>query len=123
MLPCMLLPLLFGRFLSCDFTASASTLANSRGNGSALAACLLPLASATADPALRSAVASDCAYLGPLFELFHRNPELSFREFETAKRLACRDDARRFVIRRLDRYVMPDRSRPPFRRAPCTASG
>lgn len=54
----------------------------------ALAACLLPLASATADPALRSAVASDYAYLGSLFEHFHRNPELSFREFETAKRLA-----------------------------------
>jgi hippurate hydrolase len=54
-----------------------------------LAACLLPLATATADPALRSAVASDYAYLGPLFEHFHRHPELSFREIETAKRLAA----------------------------------
>jgi len=37
---------------------------------------LLPLASATADPAPRSAVASDFAYLGPLLEHFHRNPAL-----------------------------------------------
>lgn len=54
----------------------------------AIAACLLPLCSATADPTLLSAVAEDYRYLGPLFEHFHRNPELSFREFETAKRLA-----------------------------------
>jgi hippurate hydrolase len=64
----------------------------------ALAACLLPLASATADPALRSAVASDYAYLGPLFEHFHRNPELSFREFETAKRLAAELRAAGFEV-------------------------
>ncbi|MEM9302621.1 MAG: amidohydrolase [Pseudomonadota bacterium] len=38
---------------------------------------------------LRGAVEADYeSYLEPLFIHFHRNPELSFREFETAKRIA-----------------------------------
>ncbi len=46
-------------------------------------------AAARADDALRSAVLADYrSALAPLFEHFHRNPELSFREFKTAERLA-----------------------------------
>ncbi len=42
-----------------------------------------------AEPGLRGAVEADyAAHLGDLFDHFHRHPELSFREFETAKRLA-----------------------------------
>lgn len=64
----------------------------------ATAACLAPFVCATADPALDAAVAGDYAYLGPLFEHFHRNPELSFREFETAKRLATELRAAGFEV-------------------------
>ncbi len=46
-----------------------------------------PLATAAERP-LAAAIADDYAYLGPLFEHFHANPELSFVEVETAKRLA-----------------------------------
>ncbi len=56
------------------------------------AAGMLALAGAGpahADEALREAVAADYrANLWPLFEHLHRNPELSHRETETAKRLA-----------------------------------
>jgi hippurate hydrolase len=43
-------------------------------------------------------VESDYAYLGPLFDHFHRNPELSFLEFETAKRLAAEIEAVGFEV-------------------------
>lgn len=47
------------------------------------------VATTTAD-GLREAIAADYdEYLAPLYVHFHRNPELSFREFETAKRLAA----------------------------------
>ena len=45
---------------------------------------------AQADPALKAAVKADYdAYLGALFTHFHQNPELSFLETETAKRMAA----------------------------------
>jgi amidohydrolase len=45
---------------------------------------------ANAESSLNAAIASDYkANLGPLFETLHRNPELSNREFKTAKRLAA----------------------------------
>jgi hippurate hydrolase len=43
---------------------------------------------AIAEEALADQIAADYEYLWPLFEHFHRNPELSFLEHETAKRLA-----------------------------------
>ena len=44
---------------------------------------------AMADPALRAAIKADYdAHLGALFTHFHQNPELSFLEVETAKRMA-----------------------------------
>ena len=47
-------------------------------------------APALADAELKSAVKADYdAHLGPLFIHFHRNPELSFLEVETAKRMAA----------------------------------
>ncbi len=53
-----------------------------------LAALLLPM-TAFADDALKRAIDRDYdKHLGPLFEHFHANPELSFVEFETAKRIA-----------------------------------
>lgn len=55
-------------------------------------ACISGIASA--DPALRSDVAADySANLEELFLYFHKNPELSFREIETSKRLAAELDA------------------------------
>jgi amidohydrolase len=46
-------------------------------------------ASAAPDPALKSAIATDYSKrLAPLFEHFHRHPELSFMETKTAARLA-----------------------------------
>ena len=54
----------------------------------ALSGALLAPA-AVADEALKQAVAEDYAtYLAPLFEHFHRHPELSFRETRTAARIA-----------------------------------
>ena len=51
------------------------------------ATCSVP---AYADPALKTAVKADYdAYLGALFMHFHQNPELSFLETETAKRMAA----------------------------------
>ena len=45
---------------------------------------------ALADAGVRSAVKADYdSYLGALFTFFHRNPELSFLEVETAKRMAA----------------------------------
>ena len=50
----------------------------------------LPGGDARAQSDLAAAVAADYeTELGALFEHFHRNPELSFREFETSKRLAA----------------------------------
>lgn len=47
-------------------------------------------APAMADPALKAAIKADYdAHLGALFTHFHQNPELSFLEFETAKRMAA----------------------------------
>lgn len=56
----------------------------------ALTLLALPAAMASAaDPALSAAVARDYdARLAPLYEYFHRNPELSFMETKTAARLA-----------------------------------
>lgn len=49
---------------------------------------LWPVTSLSADD-LRQSIAKDYdQHLGPLFEHFHRNPELSMKEFKTAKRLA-----------------------------------
>jgi amidohydrolase len=54
-----------------------------------LAITLFSSVAAAGDDALRQLVAADYeTYLQPLFEHFHRHPELSFREHETAKRLA-----------------------------------
>ena len=53
------------------------------------AAALLAAMPAAAQTNLRDAIAADYdANLKALFEHFHANPELSFREFETSKRLA-----------------------------------
>jgi hippurate hydrolase len=55
----------------------------------ALFALLVPLA-ASADEELADAVRKDYAeYLWPLFDYFHRNPELSLIEHETAARMAA----------------------------------
>lgn len=55
-----------------------------------LAASLIGLASpAFAQGDLRAEIAADYkSKLAPLFDYFHRNPELSHREFKTAERLA-----------------------------------
>ena len=58
--------------------------------GAALGALLLAPSPALADAAVNAAVKADYdAYLGGLFTHFHRNPELSFLETETAKRMAA----------------------------------
>ncbi|MEO0422135.1 MAG: amidohydrolase [Pseudomonadota bacterium] len=55
----------------------------------AVTAGLAPLAQAELTPEqLERAIDADYAYLGNLFVHFHENPELSFREEQTAKRLA-----------------------------------
>lgn len=58
----------------------------------ALAALLLTVAAPTAAtdiPALQKAIAADWqAHLAPLYDHFHRNPELSFVEVNTAARMA-----------------------------------
>lgn len=57
-----------------------------------LATAILCLATSglSADSTLRQAVEADyAAHLGDLFDHFHRNPELSFREVETAARLSA----------------------------------
>ena len=57
--------------------------------GATLGALLLAPAPALADAATKKAVKADYdAYLAPLFTHFHQNPELSFLETETAKRMA-----------------------------------
>jgi hippurate hydrolase len=61
-----------------------------------LSALLLP-AGARAD-SIGEQVAADYEYLGPLFEHFHRNPELSFLETETAARLAAELEAAGFEV-------------------------
>jgi len=51
-------------------------------------ACLLLVPAAQSDETLTRAIAEDYGYLDALFEYFHRNPELSFLESNTAARLA-----------------------------------
>jgi amidohydrolase len=55
-----------------------------------ITAALIGVASpAFADPALKTAIKADYdKSLGALWDHFHRNPELSFREFKTAARMA-----------------------------------
>ena len=56
----------------------------------ALGALLMAPSPALADAAVKAAVKADYdAYLGALFTHFHQNPELSFLEIETAKRMAA----------------------------------
>ena len=56
----------------------------------ALGALLLAPSPAFADAGVRAAVKADYdRHLGALFTHFHRNPELSFLEVETAKRMAA----------------------------------
>ena len=50
---------------------------------------LLALPVTAGESELRDAIAGDYDYLGPLFEHFHRHPELSYVEHETAARLAA----------------------------------
>ena len=58
--------------------------------GAALAAVLFAPAPAFADAAVKAAVKADYdSHLGALFTHFHQNPELSFLEVETAKRMAA----------------------------------
>ncbi|MBT8447505.1 MAG: amidohydrolase [Gammaproteobacteria bacterium] len=52
-------------------------------------ALLFGSVAAAAERPLAAQIADDYAYLGPLFEHFHANPELSFVEHETSKRLAA----------------------------------
>lgn len=60
------------------------------------------LAGTTAMPAAASdlgeAINADYGYLSDLFEHFHRNPELSFREDETAKRLGAELEGLGFTV-------------------------
>ncbi len=52
-------------------------------------AALAAIAPASAQNTLRTEIAADYkSNLAPLFDYFHRNPELSHREFKTAERLA-----------------------------------
>jgi len=53
---------------------------------------------ATAEESLADQIAADYGYLWPLFEHFHRNPELSFLENETAKRLAIELEGQGFEV-------------------------
>ena len=70
-------------------TKAASTFIP-RIMGAALGALLLAPAPALADAGVRAAVKADYdKHLGALFTHFHRNPELSFLETETAKRMAA----------------------------------
>ena len=56
---------------------------------SAMGAALLSVSAIATGSELSDAIAEDYdAYLGSLFEHFHRNPELSLVEFETAARMA-----------------------------------
>jgi len=66
--------------------------------------CLIAalLASALAVPAaandLKTAIGNDYDYLSDLFEHFHRNPDLSFREQETADRLGAELEGLGFTV-------------------------
>ncbi len=53
-----------------------------------LAFSAMPLAAQERGEEVRKEVAKDYTYLKPLFEHFHKNPELSYLEHNTAKRLA-----------------------------------
>ncbi|MEQ8659429.1 MAG: amidohydrolase, partial [Gammaproteobacteria bacterium] len=55
----------------------------------ALLAWQLAAPAASAADALHAAIVDDYARLGPLFEHFHRHPELSYVEHATAARLAA----------------------------------
>lgn len=64
-----------------------------------LPAVLAPSPAAAADPALTAAIAGDYdARLAPLFDYFHRNPELSYMEVNTARRLAAELREAGFVV-------------------------
>ena len=63
-----------------------------------LLVCLGFAGSATAQPSLADQIAADYDYLWPLFEHFHRHPELSFLETETARRLAAELEAAGFEV-------------------------
>lgn len=70
---------------------STDRITTSRRKCVALGAMMLAASPspALADAAVRSAVKADYdSYLGALFTHFHQNPELSFLEVETAKRMA-----------------------------------
>ena len=63
------------------------------------AGALCLVASVAAQPSLREQIDADYeAHLWPLFEHFHRNPELSFLETETAARLAAELEAAGFEV-------------------------
>ncbi|MGY8986290.1 MAG: amidohydrolase [Sphingomonadales bacterium] len=47
---------------------------------------------------LSESIQSDYEYLGPLFEYFHENPELSFSEHNTSNRLAAELEAEGFEV-------------------------
>lgn len=58
-----------------------------------------PLGSpALAQESLAEQVEADYEYLGPLIDYFHRNPELSFLETETSRRLAAELEAQGFEV-------------------------
>lgn len=66
--------------------------------GIALMLSATVVATATAQSSLEAQIDADYPYLGELFEHFHRNPELSFLEFETATRLAAELEAEGFEV-------------------------
>ena len=63
-----------------------------------LAGTLGLTATALAQQSLSEQIAADYEYLWPLFEHFHRNPELSFLETATAERLAAELEAEGFEV-------------------------
>ena len=66
----------------------------------ALSLLLTPILASTAaaEETLADQIEADYEYLWPLFEHFHRNPELSFLENETAKRLAAELEGQGFAV-------------------------
>lgn len=64
----------------------------------AAAAAALVLSSAARAEDLSTAVAADYPYIFDLYKHFHQNPELSFREIETSKRLAAELTALGFSV-------------------------
>jgi amidohydrolase len=66
--------------------------------GVAAAALLFVLPMGASAETLSEAIAEDYNYLGPLFEYFHTNPELSMQEFNTSERLAGELEAAGFEV-------------------------